>query len=184
MKLFSIFNKTKNKQKYKCSCCGKVYNEIPLCFGSEFPDYYFSIPPNEIEKRVEKKESLLIVDKKHFFHRGRLIIPIVDYSENLIFNVWTSISEDNFRKRNDLWENPKRTEEEPYFGWFQSRIATYENTINIKSIAIEQEVGIIPKIIITEENHLLKNDQENGISYDKALKIVDVIMKNDHGKQN
>jgi hypothetical protein len=182
MKLFSIFNKPKNKQEYKCSCCGKVYDEIPLCFGSEFPDYYFSIPLNEREERIEKMESLFVVDKKHFFHRGRLIIPINNYPEDLIFNVWTSISEDNFRNRNDLWENPKRIEEKPYFGWFQSHIATYENTLNIQSIAIEQEVGIIPKIIITEENHKLKFDQENGISYEKAMKIVDEIMKIDHQK--
>ncbi len=66
--------------------------------------------------------------------------------------------------------------------WFSNYFKWTLVTINIKSIAIEQEVRIIPKKIIIEENHQLKIDQENIISYDKALKILDEIMKNDHGK--
>ena len=72
MKLFSFFNNKNKKQAYKCSCCGNIYDEIPLCFGSDFPDYYSSIPPEERESRIELKERLCVVDEKHFFHRGRL----------------------------------------------------------------------------------------------------------------
>lgn len=75
---------------------------MPLCFGGEFPDYYFEVPPEEREERIEITESLCVVDKEHFFHRGRIIIPILDYHQSLIFNVLTSISEENFKKRNEL----------------------------------------------------------------------------------
>jgi hypothetical protein len=73
--------------KYICKCCGTTYDEIPLCFGNEYPDYYFSVPIEERETRVELTESLCVIDD-HFFHRGRLIIPILDFHEDLIFNVW------------------------------------------------------------------------------------------------
>ncbi|MBP0903382.1 DUF2199 domain-containing protein [Mariniflexile gromovii] len=101
MKLFSYLNK-KKKTSYKCDCCGIDYGEIPLCYGADYPDFYFSIPPEERNERIELKESLCVVDKKHFYHRGKLIIPIKNYSEDLIFNIWTSVSEDNFGKRMDL----------------------------------------------------------------------------------
>lgn len=180
MKLFSYFNKENKKHKYQCSCCGKFYDKIPLCFGFDFPDYYFSIPEEERESRIELKESLCVVDEKYFFHRGRFTIPIIDYKEDLIFNVWSSISKDNFCKRMDLWENSERTNEEPYFGWLQTNIPTYGETLNFKTIAIEQKTGLIPEIKSIEEEQQLTIDQENGITYNRALEIVDEIMRFQH----
>ena len=75
MKLFPFLKKNKSTA-FKCDCCGTEYNEMPLCFGSEYPDYYFSVPIEEREKRIELKESLCVVDEKHFFHRGRLRITM------------------------------------------------------------------------------------------------------------
>ena len=179
MKLFSFLNKN-NKQAYKCSCCGQIYDRLPLCFGSDYPMHFHSIPPDEREQRIELKESLCVVDEQHFFHRGRLTIPIIDHNEDLVFNVWTSISADNFEKRMDFWEDPDRINHEPYFGWLQTIIPTYGDTLNIKSIAIEQEVGTIPEIKSIEEGHPLTIDQENGITYKKAVEIVDYILKQQH----
>ena len=157
-----------------------MYDELPLTFGNNFPDYYFSVPPDEREKRIEIQESLCVVDGAHFFHRGRLTIPINDYDRDLIFNVWTSISEANFRKRNELWENPGRVNDEPYFGWLQTTIPTYGETLNLKTIAIENVVGLIPTIKMIEDGHPLTIDQEEGITFDKALAIVDFILTSGH----
>lgn len=165
---------------YECSCCGQEYEELPLTFGNNFPDYYFSVPPHEREKRIELNESLCIVDREHFFHRGRLIIPIKEYHQDLIFNVWTSISRDNFIKRNDLWKNPERVNEEPYFGWLQTTIPTYGDTINLKTIAIENEVGLIPNIIMIQDEHQLTIDQTAGITLSRALEIVGFILVSGH----
>jgi hypothetical protein len=90
--------------------------------------------------------SLCVVDKEHFFHRRSLTIPIIDHTDNIIFNVWTSISEDNFVIRMDFWEDPKRLDQEPYFGWLQTIVPTYGDAIKIKTIAVEQAVGLIPEI--------------------------------------
>lgn len=165
---------------FKCSCCGEYFDEVPLCFGFEFPDYYFSIPAEERNERIELKESLCVIDKEHFFHRGRITIPIIDHEQDLVFNVWTSISENNFGVRIDLWNDENRVNQEPYFGWLQSIIQTYDNTLNIKTIAIEQEVGLNPVIEIIEENHQLEIDQKNGLTYIQALEKVDKIMKHLH----
>ncbi len=153
---------------------------MPLCFGGEFPDYYFSVPPEEREQRIEISESLCVIDKEHFFHRGRIIIPITDYKENLTFNVWTSISEENFSIRNNLWSDPNRINQQPYFGWLQTIVPTYGNTINIKTIAIEQEIGLIPNIKVVEENHPLTIDQQNGITFKVAVEKVEAILKGYH----
>ncbi len=178
MKLFSYKNK-KNVTNFKCSCCGKIYDEVPLTFGSEFPMYYYTIPQNEISKRIEYQKSLCVIDN-HFFHRVRLTIPINDYEENLNFDIWTTISEDNFIKRNQDWTNPNRINNEPYFGWLQNEIPTYENTLNLEIITKENEPDIIPNAFIINENHPLYDDQKNGISFKKAEEIVQKILKEYH----
>lgn len=68
------------------------------------------------------------------------------------------------------------------FGWMQTNVPTYGETLSLQSIAIEQGLGLIPEIKIIEENHPLKIDQENGITLEKAISIVDEIMKIEHGK--
>ena len=80
----------------------------------------------------------------------------------------------------ELWEVPDRVDQEPYFGWLQTIVPTYGDTLNIKTIAIEQQVGLIPEIKLIEEEHLLTFDQENGISYKKAVEIVDEILNKQH----
>ena len=82
----------------------------------------------------------------------------------------------------DFWENEKRTENDPYFGWLQTQVPGYGETLNIKTIANEKGLGIIPEIKIIEENHQLKIDQENGITFEKAKKIVLEILKKNHQK--
>lgn len=177
-----ITKKTDKGTTYQCSCCGQEYNELPFTFGNNFPDYAFGIPADERKKRIELQESLCVVDGQHYFHRGRLTIPIHNYDQDLIFNVWTSISENNFRKRNDLWENPGRVNEEPYFGWLQTTIPTYGDTLNLKTIATENEVGLIPTIKMIEDGHPLTIDQENGITLAQAMEIVDFILTSGHKK--
>jgi len=164
---------------FTCNCCGKTY-ELSLCFGSDYPDYYFSVPPEERERRIELTKSLCVVDEEHFFHRGRITIPINDYHDDLVFDVWTSISKENFEIRNDLWNDPERVKQPPYFGWLQTIVRTYGETLNIKTRAFENEVGLIPSIEVIEENHPLRYDQQNGISFKTALDKVQYILKESH----
>lgn len=89
-------------------------------------------------------------------------------------------SPDNFNKRMELWKAPDRITQEPYFGWLQTIVPTYGDTLNKKTIAVEQQVGLIPEIKLIEEGHRLTFDQENGITYKKAVEIVDQIMSAQH----
>ncbi len=155
-------------------------SEVPLCFNSQYPDYYFSIPDEEIEERIELSESLCAIDDEYFFHRGRLIIPIIDHTEDLIFDVWSTLSQDNFDKRISLWEKPNRIHEAPYFGYLQTEIPGFDDTINLEVVSKEQEVGIIPLITIIDENHPLKFAQKNGITFKQALEISNSLLGTHH----
>lgn len=159
-----------------CTCCNKIYNELPFCFGANYPDAYFIVAEKERKERIELEESLCIIDKEHFFHRGRLTLPILDREEKFIFNVWTTISADNFAQRMDDWDMESRVDREPYFGWLNTSLPIYTDTINLKTIAYEQKVGVIPEIEVIDENSVLYSDQQYGISWEKALRMTESIL--------
>lgn len=70
---------------YKCSCCGLEYDSMPLCFGGDYPLYYFEIPEEERGSRIVLETSTCIIDDEYFFHKGRITIPIIEFAENLVF---------------------------------------------------------------------------------------------------
>ena len=70
-----------------------------------------------------------------------------------------------------------------YFGWFETVIPTYSQTINIKALIHTEPVRYIPTIEIISENHQLGKDQQEGITLKRAVEIVDRIIKGQHNKQ-
>lgn len=161
---------------FTCATCGNYHDELPLCFGVEAPDYYYSIPPEEREARVEMSADWCVVDDEHFFIRGRIEIPIINHTETLVWNAWTSLSESNFIRSQEMWHDPLRVAEDPYFGWLQTVIPGYDNTLNIKTWVHTQAVGIAPQIEVFEEAHSLMLDQRNGITLAHAQQIVEGIL--------
>jgi hypothetical protein len=161
---------------FTCVTCGRYHEELPLCFGAEVPLYYYSVPAEEREARVEMSADWCIVDEEHFFIRGRIEIPIIDYPETFVWNVWTSLSEENFIRSQELWNHPLRVQEKPYFGWLQTEIPSYENTVNCKTWVHTQPVGTIPQVEVFEENHPLTLDQRNGVTLMQVQKMVESLL--------
>ncbi|MDQ2772984.1 MAG: DUF2199 domain-containing protein [Bacteroidota bacterium] len=161
---------------FTCSRCGEFHAEFPMCFGAEFPDYYFSVPPEERDSRVELTESLCVVDDTHFFIRGRIEIPVIDTEEAFCWNVWASVSETNFRRTNEIWNDPERMNEPAYFGWLQTALPGYPETLNIKTMLHTQELGIIPQVEIIEEGHALTREQQAGITWQRVTELVEIAM--------
>jgi hypothetical protein len=165
---------------FTCATCGRHHDELPLCFGAEVPEYYYSVPATERDSRIEMSNDWCVIDETHFFIRGRIEIPITYYPESLVWNVWTSLSEKNFERSQELWHDPLRVQEEPYFGWLQTAIPGYENTINCKTWVHTQPVGSIPQVVVFEDNHPLTEDQHNGITLERARQLVELVL---HPKQ-
>lgn len=170
MKLIPI--RKDNKTVYRCPCCDKEY-DLPLCFGADVPAQYNLIRDEEKYDRIKIDKSWCVIDDERFFHRGRLTIPIIDNDEDLVYDIWATISQDDFCDRMDLWEDPERVKHAPYTGLLDSNILGYEEkVIGSEIVAIEQEPGYIPKIRLIDPNHPLTIDQQMGISLERAMEIV------------
>lgn len=161
---------------FTCSICGKYHVEIPMCFGADYPDYYFNVPAEERAKRIEVTQDLCVVDEQYFFIRGRIEIPVINSEELFCWNVWVSLSESDFIRANTMWNNSDRIFEKPYFGWLQTIVPGYPSTLNIRTLVHTQKVGIIPRIEVIEEDHPLTVDQKKGITIEQVISIVEKLL--------
>ncbi|HEX8567601.1 MAG TPA: DUF2199 domain-containing protein [Pyrinomonadaceae bacterium] len=154
---------------FTCSKCGEVHDDLPD-IGFDKPDHWWDVPENEREKRIELTENTCIIDNEHFFIRGVIEIPVHSYEHRLGFGVWISQKKENFYT---YLENPDSNEIGPFFGWLCNEIGyNDEKTLLLKTTAHFRGGNSRPLIEVESTEHPLSIDQQNGISLEKAWKIV------------
>ncbi|WP_236548979.1 MULTISPECIES: DUF2199 domain-containing protein [unclassified Exiguobacterium] len=89
-----------------------------------------------------------------------------------IWNVWVSLSPNNFFKVIDLWDEPTRIDLDSTFGWLSTELPIYPDTINLKTNVHMRAVGIRPLIELEPTNHPLAMEQRNGIT---RLRVDDIF---------
>lgn len=60
------FRMSNYQEGYLCRCCGSNHAKLPMSYGSPVPDYYYNIPLEEHESRIEMNEDLCIIDEEYF----------------------------------------------------------------------------------------------------------------------
>lgn len=161
--------------KWKCAVCGVEHEESPLCFASEAP-WPMLVPENEFKQRVELSRDQCIVDRRTFFVRGHIEIPIHGYAETLAFSVWSSLSEKSFVHMSERWNEAERASDPPYFGWLSSTIPIYPDTVNLKLSVQSRTPGMTPLFTLETTEHPLAIDQQKGITKSRWHDLVHQLL--------
>lgn len=166
------------EEKFKCSSCGKYHEGIPLDYDFKFPDYYFTVPPEERDDRIQVNDDLCVVDNEFFFIRGCLEIPIVGEDEVFIWGVWCSLSEKSFNRVLEIWDAENVENEPPFFGWLNSSLPEniYPETLGLKTNVYLRNDNQRPLIDVEPTEHPLAIDQEKGITIERIKEITEKII--------
>ena len=167
-------------QGYNCSTCGEFHLGLPFSYGSPAPAPYFDIPEDEREDRASLSSDQCIIDNEHFFVMGRLEIPVLDGNENLFsWNVWISLSQENFERMSELWETEGREKEPPYFGWLSTKLPCYDHeTFLLKTNVHTRPIGERPFVELEPTDHPLAIEQRNGITLKRVQEIAESVWHN------
>lgn len=157
--------------------CKNFQSGLPFCFGPPAPDFYVEIPESERAKRSLLDSDICVIDNKHYFIRGCLDIPIVGTADVFRWLVWVSLSERTFNRAIDLWETRGRESEPPYFGWLNTSLPHYPETLNLKLNVHTRPVGERPQIEIEPTNHQLAVEQQEGIILVRAQSLATHIFQ-------
>ncbi len=160
---------------YACSICGKMHEGLPD-IGHDKPAHYYDVSESERHKRIVLMSDTCELDGQHFFIRGVIEIPVLDYPEKFGLGIWVSLKKENY----DIYrKNFDSSDIGPYFGWLCTHTTYYsEDTLLLKTRVHFQGNNQRPHIELEPSDHPLSIDQEQGITLDKAWEIVHYYERN------
>lgn len=169
-------NMNSDSDGFICSRRGQHHAEISMAYGPRAPALYHQLPEADRETRAELTTDLCIIDEEHFFIVGKLELPVQDTDKVFSWDVWASLSRDNFMRTCELWESDDRVDEPPYFGWLSSSLPGYPETLSLKTHVHTREVGRRPYIEIEPTDHPLAIEQRGGITMDRVKEIAEMVL--------
>jgi hypothetical protein len=107
-----------------------------------------------------------------YFIRGVLHVPVADLRDTLRYGAWSSLSEKSYERVLELWDDPRRTEEPPYFGWLSNSLPGYPETLSLPCDVVTDELDLRPTIALHEDDHPLVQEQRDGIGMDRLLDLI------------
>ena len=162
---------------FYCSCCGQYHDSLPLSYDVPAPSYWL----DELVKdeKSELGQDICIIKGEQFFIKGNVEIPILDSPNLFVYRVWVSLSVENFKRAVKLWNDPNRTEEKPYFGWFSCQLPGYPETLSLKTLVHTRVPGIVPYIELEPTDHPLAIEQRDGVSLERVKEIAELNLHSD-----
>ncbi|MGW4213317.1 DUF2199 domain-containing protein [Lentzea sp. NPDC004789] len=160
---------------FTCTCCGEKHDGLPFAYTMAAPAYW-SPQLAEIPGNVLGDEYCLIDDEHHFV-RGRIVLPVHDADEDFEWGVWVSLSKANFIRMGDVFDDPGRVNEPPYFGWLSTVLPGYEpTTLNLKTNLHTQPLGTRPLIELEPTGHPLAVEQREGITRARVQEFAEIAL--------
>ncbi len=159
---------------FKCATCEEMHRGMPS-FGAHEPAHYWSIPEAERAARCELTSDFARIDE-HFFAHGCLEIPVHGTNEVFVWGVWVSLSEASAKQFLATYHDARRSHVGPFFGWLNSSLAPYPETMNLKTQLHLRNDGLRPYIEVEPTDHPLAVEQRNGISVERVGSMYSQMM--------
>ena len=157
---------------YRCTKCEKVHEGLPaIAYDAPLP--YYELCEDDRVNNAMLTDDLCGIDGEHWFVRAVLEIPIVGHAETLEWGVWGSLSEANFNRYRETFDDDDQSKIGPMFSWFSSRLPGYPDTFNLRCRIVPRDDRQRPLIEFhPEDMHTLVLDHRNGISLERAIEFV------------
>jgi hypothetical protein len=156
---------------FRCTSCYNVHEGSPS-FSFNAPFQYNAL--SDFEKSEAHLGSDLCYIEDDRFIRVCLEIPIIGVEQPFMWGVWVSLSQNNFERYRDTYEEPVETDE--YFGWFCNVLPFYPDTLNLKTSVRPRIGNMRPYLLLEPTEHPLSMDFANGISIRRAQEIAEHVM--------
>lgn len=158
--------------RWTCSCCGAVFDTLPMDYATEGPANWFAVPEAERATRVRKDSDLCVIDGKEFYVRGCIEIPVHGCDDTFVWGVWVSVSEESFRYILDKWTAEIPTDEPPRFGWLCNWIRGYPDPEEVRCHVHLRSGDLRPLIELEPTDYPLAVEQRDGITLDRIKQIA------------
>ncbi|CAB3636450.1 DUF2199 domain-containing protein [Achromobacter pestifer] len=160
---------------FKCATCDQVHHGLPS-FGADAPESYYRIAPQEREQRCDLGSDDCVIDEQHFFVRACIELPIQDYPEPFVWGVWVSVSLASYETWVRTSDAPERAQTPAMFGWLNTRLDPYPDTLSLKTHVHLRDGGLRPSIELEPTDHPLAVEQRRGITTERVAEIYAMLV--------
>jgi hypothetical protein len=161
--------------RFRCSRCGEHHEGLPdVAFDAPF--YYHTVPEAERERRSTLTSDFCSIDGEDYFIRGCLEIPIIERADVFAWGVWMSVSEANFERYKDVFDDPAQSHVGPFVGWLSNQLPVYAETLTLKVRGHLRDEGARPVLELEPTEHPLAVDQRNGITLAKLQEVYEATL--------
>jgi hypothetical protein len=165
---------------FVCSVCGEHHDELMLDIRMGLPDAVFELSEEERAERAEVGEDSGILrsadGREHFYVRSLLEIPIPSLDRYFGYGGWIEVDAASYNRIGELWADERGREEPPFAGRLANELAPYEGTLGLPVMLQLREVELLPAVELVETDHLLRAEQQNGISEARAQELAAAVM--------
>ena len=160
--------------RFTCAICGGEHDIEDMSFGFDAPVQWDLLSDDERSRSMLGGEQCEIDsdEGRSFYIRACLEIPIRCTERTFAWGVWCSLSESSYLEVSEHWDDPARASLGPYFGWLCTKIPRYPDTVFLKTMVHQREVGVRPAVELDATDHPLAVDQRDGIEEDRLKDIV------------
>ena len=158
--------------RWRCSVCGEEHEGLPLDWAYDKPAHWDGKRNRKDKLTADLCTWVDDAGELSYFIRGVLHVPVPELGDTLRYGVWSSLSQKSYERVLELWDDPRRTEEPPYFGWLSNSLPGYPETLNLPCDVVTDELDLRPTIVLHDGDHPLVQQQRDGISMDRLLDLI------------
>jgi hypothetical protein len=161
---------------YTCACCGGTHHGAPFAWHVPAPAQWS--PQYEDREDSVLDDELCMIERRLFFVHGVVEIPVVDADDPFHWGVWVSLSESDFDRTIELWEQEGRESEPPMPGRLSVDLPGYGlSTMNLAATVHTQPVGSRPLVELERTDHPLAVEQREGITLARVHELAALMMR-------
>jgi hypothetical protein len=165
---------------FTCSVCGEYHDELLLDIRMALPEPVFELSDDERAERAELGEDSGVYreagGREHYYVRGLLEIPIPSLDRYFGYGTWVEVDGDSYDRLGELWHDERGRDEPPFAGRLANELSPYEGTFGLPAMLQLREVELLPLVELVDTDHLLRAEQQNGITEARAQQLAATVM--------
>ncbi|HEU4825042.1 MAG TPA: DUF2199 domain-containing protein [Dongiaceae bacterium] len=153
---------------FVCATCGRLHEGSPS-IGYSAPFYWQEAYRADTTGTSRINDDLCMIERRDYFIRCILEVPILEVEEPFLWGVWVSQSERNFQDYADSFHD---TPERRTFGYFANRLPGYPDTLSLHTQVNWQRGRGRPIVELEPADHPLYRDWSEGIGWARAAELA------------
>jgi hypothetical protein len=155
---------------FVCSICGETHEGL-AAWAYRRPDYWLGLSDEERSEGKADNDLCKTADG-HYFVRGVLELPLIDGPEPTFeFGVWGSLSEPNFWRYVETYNDPDQSKLGAMFSYLSNEVRGFPGSLSLHADLLPQD-DQRPFVRLHESDHPLAVAQRQGIAFIKILEII------------